>query len=460
MSSADIDQAIELIQRLPVRPRPIEQEAIRGYLIRLAAANGYDTPRRLYAALHARGLAELDLCANLSEPEINRLHGIYPNYWRKPGSKVDLAVSDFNHYFMRWCPLCLSTSSHLHSAWELKLSCVCMRHALLLCERCPECNGVQRLERSHIDRCRCGTSLSTCKAVTAAPALLKITERMSVSTFDEGMISDLPLLSRPAWQRLVRYLGQFGGNSVPARPGQIADLYKLDVAISLVSTTSNLLIDWPNNFNMLLTLIQRGHIAEVSMRRTFGSLYRVLYFHLNEPCFQFLRDAFENYINSNWWGIVCKRNRSLNINTIDQHPQLTLKQAADKSGIGPALITRLAQTEQISIFEATLPCGRKSKTIHQDYVANITVISKGCLSLKDAAAVLALPKSRVRELITAGLIIPKISRTICNAGSWLIPMPQLQRLAFEPVTISNHQSVTKLKSVLQFWRLQKEGFVS
>jgi len=443
----------------------VKREAAIGYLIRIAAKNGYETPRQLWTALQIHGQADVlnALCArlHLSADEKHYIFGVFPSYCGIPFQQNGLVSADFNHSLLRWCPLCLNTSKHMHGAWGLKLCCACTSHGVLLCERCPFCKQAQRLERADIGRCHCGGKLDAAPAVPAPKALLCVANALEMAAFSGCITTAFPKLGAAAWHRIIRYLGQFSETRQAERPGQIAGLHRLDIAIPIISATGRLLDNWPDNFHVMLTAIHRLESNSPSVPRTFGSLYRVLYFHLREPCFQFLRDAFEDYLHLNWWGIICKRNRSFKINTIFRHPQLTTTQAAIKAGTEPAIVKHLIRAEVITSSEATLPSGRKAHTIHQNQVADIAALTRDGVTLADAAFLLALPKIRVRELIDGGIITPLISRPKNRAASWLIPLAQLQRLSFKPIAAgSDDNCLVAMKWILQFWRLRKGEFAA
>lgn len=442
----------------PVRPRPISGEATLGFMMRAARANGYESLRQLHAAVKSVDV----LCegVRLSLPERKFLFGPHPSYWGSNDFSLGLVAADFNHHLMRWCPLCLGESAHLRGQWMLKLCCVCSLHSIRLHDRCPVCGLAQRLERTEFERCACGARLAAAPVQIAAAPLLHVTRAIEVSIFgNSDSAPALPILSAPDWLRLASYLGQFSETFQPARPGKIANLHKLEQATALMFGVSGLLDNWPVNFHAVLAAIQHKVEATPSIRRAFGTLYRVLYYDLRSDGFQFLRDEFERYLRTHWWGVVCKRNRSFKRQTVAEHPRMTLKQAAHLAGVAPSTVRRFMQAELIPGEQFVFPSGRKARSIHRDDLVQLATLANDCLTISEAARQLALPERRVRELIAGGVIAPLVSRIHDKAGAWLIPTQAIRALGFAGRVFDTSSSIT-VGRLLRFWRLLDGEFIA
>ncbi|TRW98575.1 TniQ family protein [Candidatus Methylobacter oryzae] len=442
---------------LPVRPRPIHGEATLGFLMRVARANGYETIRQLRKVFRTFDAVCQGL--DLSVTERRALFGPYPSYWGQNDFKHGLTASDFNYSLMRWCPYCLRESAHLRGLWLLKVNSVCCRHAIRLVDRCTSCDNVQRLERVNFEQCDCGTWLADSQGVEKVHSfVVRVSGTVEASIEKRTALSGLPPLSLSEWLRLISYLGQFSETFQPAKPGKIANLYQVDTAIHLFSQASRLLDKWPENFYTLLAALHRQADSQLSIRKTFGSLYRVLYTDLSGACFQFLRDEFEHYLHQYWFGVVGKRNRAFKPETIVSHPRVTLKQAAKKTGVAQATVRQLIQAELISGGRIDLPSGRKALSVHENSLEEISFLAKGCVTLGEASRLLCLPECRVRELISYGIIKPLVSRAHGNAATWLIPKQQVKQLFFTGRASSHLSSTIIVKQLLKYWHLRDGEF--
>jgi hypothetical protein len=290
--------------------------------------------------------------------------------------------------------------------------------------------------------------------------LVCVTQALEATILGKPYNTGLPTLTAPEWIRLATFLGQFSESDQPARPGKVANLHKLETATALMAGLAWLLDNWPENFQKLLTAVHRQAKTGVSLQRTFGSLYRVLYRQFKEPNYQFLRDAFEGYVHRNWDGLICKRNKSLKPNTVSAHPQLTLKQAAKKVGSGVSVIKQLMNAGLVSGHQSQLDSGRTTRSLNRNHVGKIVALTKDTVVLEEAAKILALPKRRVRLLIQAGLIKPVVSRKQVNAATWRIPRAQLSTLWFTPSTMLPDGRYISMVNFLKHWRLSDEEFVA
>lgn len=450
--------------RLLVRPKPFCDEAGWGYLLRVASANGFDGLRALRGVLvgNRDGDTTRALCvgARLPRTALGILIGPYPSYWRANAHLLSLDSRDFNHTRMRWCPLCLKQEAYLRGVWSLKLVCTCHSHGVWLEDSCPECRTPQYLDRADLCRCACGARLGHAPARMAPAEVLRLNKTMTSELLKQNQDMASPLLDGRAWHRLIRYLGQFDENSEPQRPGQISDLHELAVAQKLVTITADLLAHWPENFKRLLANIQDRQKPSASIRRTFGRLYFVLYSHLADEQFQFLRDAFETHLHESWRGFVGKRNRSLKVETVARHPHVTVKKLARQIRMRPALIKHLLHSRHISGLDCELPSGRHVRSIHRGDANKMTLLARGSMTLMEAASLLALPERRLRELVAAELVIPIISRSTSTSAIWLFQRTTLNPFAAIAGTSRNDARAVSLKQILKTWRLRDGEFVA
>ncbi|AEF98472.1 regulatory protein MerR [Methylomonas methanica MC09] len=428
-----------------------------GYLMRVARANGYETLRQLGNTF--RNFEGLCQALGLSAQETQGLLGPHPSFWGPSTFSNGLAAIDFNHSQMRWCPLCLRESAHLRGLWLLKISCICNRHSIRLHERCHSCGSTQRLERVNLEQCACGAWLADTRgAYRVDEPLVSLSRAIHAAMKGKSALAGFPAMSLPEWIRLIGYLGQYSETYQPTKPGKIANLHQLDTATTLMHQVSRLLDGWPENFHVLLMTIQRQADSQSSIRRTFGSLYRTLYKDVSGECFQFLRDAFEGYLHEHWSGVVNKRHKAFKLDTIARHPRVTLKQAAKKAGVTPSTVRHFVRVEVIAGNQIELPSGRKLHSIDEQSLKQIAVLAKGCVTLGEAAKQLALPKRRIRELISAGILKPLVSRAHGNAATWLIPKQQLQALFFDGTESSKMTQTISVRYILKYWHLRDGEF--
>lgn len=461
VSMDTIEESSAPPRRLLVRPLPYPDEASTGYLCRLADSNGFFGLRELLRYVVELGEGDckrgVALATGFPLEVIENLVGPYPSYWETGGNLAGLAIQDFNQQVLRWCPACLREVPYLRTLWTLKLVCHCERHQTKLRDSCPACGVAQYPARSNFRSCLCGERLSAANAMDA-PVISdsKLLGRLHLA-FDGRCGNDaFGQLNSSAWVRLIRYLGQFEDGTEPERPGQLGNLHDLNVAGRVFSRAAVLLDEWPVNFNRLLTTTLKNRPVSPSLRKSFGRLYRLIYRDLADPGFGFVREAFEAFINDAWWGTVCRRHRGLSAATLTQHPRLTLRQAAVSLGVGEKTLKHLVDASVIKATEAKTTKGRVLATIHRAQLDLIADLPVSAMSLKDAAAALAIPKHRLRELIDTGVIKPLLHRREAKASQWLIPTSEVGNLNQLPGT--KRGEGVAIKQVLKNWRLRPGEF--
>ncbi|MTD33063.1 helix-turn-helix domain-containing protein [Paludibacterium denitrificans] len=253
--------------------------------------------------------------------------------------------------------------------------------------------------------------------------------------------------------------GQFAPDQQPKRPGQIANLADLLIAKAIATNIGQLLDDWPVNFNALLSSIQAQQGQSTSLRNSFGVLHRVLYQDLAGTGFDFIRVAFEEYVNLNWWGLVCRRHKGFNPKTLTAHPRLALKEAAKICDTSLAVINHLIDAGKIQVDEYVSASGRRTRSIHQSDLPELKKLAAGFLCMADACTFLGIPERRVHELILAGKITPLASPGETRSARWYLPKSALQSLMFSG-SASTPADAIAISSVLRGGRLDDGEFIA
>lgn len=450
-------------RRLPIRPRPFPFESAFGYLIRVAQANGYESPRAWWKAmwhLYREAPSSLQRPLGLSPVELNGIQGPFPSY---TGITVSLPFGlhsdDFNRLRMRWCPICLTESAHLRAEWNIKLCCVCVRHALVLLDRCPHCRERQRLERSRLDRCPCGFELDRSRATPAEPSWVDLHAVLLHGMQRERGKAQFDL-DAPAWVRLVKYLGHFDTDPAFAHPGQVAGLHELENALALTRGTASLLADWPQGFRAFLARQRAAFPLATHIGDAFGSLYRVLYRELDAPHFSFLRSSFEEYLRENWFGLLGRRNRRLSPSTVARHPRKPLRVIAQRAGAGEAIVRHLANAGAIRGNAVLHESGRTTWSVPNEEALRVAIYVADRVTVREAATLLGITRSRVRELIAARLVDVRIRRTDARSATWLLSRSSVERLARMGIVpdATDERPYVQFSTLLRTWRLRTGEF--
>lgn len=450
---------------LPLRPRPVHDESPAGYMARLSERLGTDSPRALWAAIVSRygaGPNVLQKCLGLSDIEWQHLKGP----WLRHCKEVDLlplglSRADFTLEVMRWCPQCLSESMHLRFQWSIKLVCWCDVHRVRLLDACPGCGSVQRLERSCLSSCACGYQLARGSAEPGSNSLAYVQGCLNDSL--QRGLSDAGFgLSANGWIELLRIAEQITDAQRARATGQVAGLDRVEKSARQSEALGQLLCDWPHGFHSLLAQHQAVKGTSLSISRTYGRIYKWLYAYLEAPCFQFLRDAFEAYLNEHWWGLICRRNRNLRNGTKASHGRSTVSATATAAGTGPATVKQLHLAGLVAADVVELPSGRSAWSVPVSEIATIAEYVEDAVDLQTAARLLGIAKSRVRELVDARTLTAHIRS---NGGSrpWMLSRIEVCellercRMQIRSEERAGNQTVS-IHQILKCWRLQEGEF--
>lgn len=460
------DDAFEAEFRLlPLRPRPVHDELPAGYMARLSERLGTESPRALWAAIASRygaGPNVLQQCLGLSEIEWQHLKGPWLRYCKEVDLlPVGLSRADFTLEVMRWCPQCLSESMHLRFQWSIKLVCWCDVHRVRLLDACPGCGTVQRLERSRLSSCSCGYHLAHGSAEPGSDVLAYVQGCLNDSL--QRGLSDVGFgLSANDWIELLRVAEQIIDAQRSRATGQVAGLDRVEKSARQSQALGQLLRDWPHGFHSLLAQHQAEKGTSLSISKTYGRIYKWLYAYLEAPCFQFLRDAFEAYLNEHWWGLICRRNRNLRNGTKASHGRSTVSASATAAGTGPSTVKQLHLAGLVAADVVELPSGRSAWSVPVSEIATIAGYVEDAVDLQTAARTLGVAKSRVRELVDARKLTAHIRS---NGGSrpWMLSRMEVCellercRMQIRSQEDAGNQTVS-IHQILKCWRLQEGEF--
>lgn len=450
---------------LPVRPRPQPGEWAYGYLVRVAEAHGYESPRALWRGMGPKrtgSVSAVRYALRLSPCEWGYLSGPWPRFCRFEQVLAEgLDSSDYCHDHLRWCPHCLAEERFLRARWAIKLCVMCPEHGCHLRDTCAVCHQHQWTERAALDRCSCGASLIHITNDHVAEDELQIQIAFQGALAGQVQVGGLSL-SLAAWIKLFHRMAALFDSEREARPGQVPGLHRLDRVIAVNRQLASLLADWPSAFHRYLGDLQRSAEPSFSLVRTFGRLYRWLYVDFDGDEFAFLREAFEYYLREHWWGLLCQRNRRLDTRT--NSSRRTTHAIAEAAGTTPARVRQLHLAGWVEADVAAQPSGRRVWSFPASQVEPIATLIADGLTLKAAAAYLRLPRHRVRELIEAGLIKPVLSTEGHGAAAWLLSRHQLDGLhrndtpCQAQVVEDGHTDLVPLVQILKAWRLKPGAF--
>lgn len=322
--------------KLLITPKPEKDEGFISYLLRLTEANGYDTPSWIlslsgidYMELQwkftfvfscSEGLKKL---AKLTGNALSDLIGLL--YLPAPSPKHTTCDVDYNFYgaFLnrsiirphcpKVCVQCLNESGYCRRIWDCSLVTVCPIHECLLLDTCPKCKRRLRAIRNRMSVCACGCDWRE------LPPDLRREHEIAVSRRIYQLCGVLPLdhpssdrnrLQSLALQDFVIVLTFIAGvgcemSWATGRPSKSIKLRNEDLH-TYITKAYQVFENWPHNFHQFLDKKSKGNVRfnprdgklDTVLKEEFGALFKRLYGDLQKPQFDFLREAFAQYLTN------------------------------------------------------------------------------------------------------------------------------------------------------------------
>lgn len=300
--------------RLLRTPVPQPDESLMGYLLRLAEANHYDSPKWILdlAGLKISSLDEgwRRLCqtrvdftlfrqlTGLTQPEVEELqHEIvseeeYDYNSRDAHRTVPVDAIRFSH--PKVCPDCLRENNYCRKLWDLLVITVCPLHQTVMMDKCPCCNRKISWNRKGTSECRCGYDWRDAETSRLERSEFRATEwlmRSPTSALSQGVSArkeDVPIrrLSFNDLSRVLRCLAEFlpvGEAKLRLHSGLENDL--CHVALEKAAAV---LEDWPAGF--------RRFCEQSLLETTWPDLASCLNRLAGRDTLAFLRVALEEYL--------------------------------------------------------------------------------------------------------------------------------------------------------------------
>jgi hypothetical protein len=323
--------------KLLITPKPEKDEGFISYLLRLTEANGYDTPSWI---LSLSGIDYMELqwkftfvfsCsegfkkfAKLTGNALSDLIGLL--YLPAPSPKHTTCEVDYNFYgaFLnrsiirphcpKVCIQCLAESGYCRRIWDCSLVTVCPIHECLLLDTCPKCKRRLKAIRNRLSVCVCRCDWRELQPDVRAEHEIAVSRRIyqlcGLLPLDHHSKERLNPLQSLALQEFVIVLTFIASlecemSWATGRPSRSIKLRNEDLHTA-ITKAYQVFENWPHNFHQFLNEKTNGEIRlnprdgklDTALKEEFGALFKRLYGDLREPPFDFLREAFAQYLNN------------------------------------------------------------------------------------------------------------------------------------------------------------------
>jgi hypothetical protein len=324
-------------QMLLRTPETKADESFLGYIIRLAEQNGYESPGWVINLLNLRNISfstchafmhpsseSFRLLTKLSGSDADKLSSLtYQPLGERARNIYLFFGAPVHRSFIRpnypkVCPQCLRKTSYCRRIWEFALITVCPAHKCLLIDECPQCKERIGWRRAEVSKCPCGfdwREAPTSSVQGHELELARAIHRLCALASNEGASHVFPrnptlrLSLHDLALAVIFMVGQLQGRSLTTgwpliSSRSVKDLHRLFTEAYCIFD------DWPNHFYELLHqwYVQDKPVFPSYQRlqsvlyKEFGTPYFSLYKTLPDSQFNFLRDAFVDYLLEEWEG--------------------------------------------------------------------------------------------------------------------------------------------------------------
>lgn len=411
---------------LLIRTKILPYESLSSLVYRLTQANFYDYTGRINGLIDLRQtfrnkdllsdrgiLKKLSLINGCSEDEVFNISvHRFARYFSNQNSDVldsDAMDNFVLHSRTQYCPLCLKESGYHRIFWDLLPVTVCLKHEVILQSVCPTCKRTVTVNWVLRNKCECGEDLLSANPVFIAPytevirnqffiqSLLGINELNDLKIVSGIQNSPAADLSTSDFFKVLKIfstliLKKLPGSSMFLKLGSITAEPLDKIAIKnrtlsftnfiLINSAASILLDWPQKFYEFLeeySTINRSKRWNTGVQKSFGGLKELLLDKLDAKRFEFVYNAYYNYLNEEWTGGHFNH-------SIKHHLPENLK----------------IQKKHITIYEATKILGSEaivSKLISQKLIKYVVLKAKSTKKyLIDAESVYALKREKDQML--------------------------------------------------------------
>jgi hypothetical protein len=323
--------------KLLITPKPEKDEGFISYLLRLTEANGYDTPSWI---LSLSGIDYMELqwkftfvfscsdgfkkLAKLTGNALSDLIGLL--YLPASSPKNITCNGNYNFYgaFLnrsiirphcpKVCVQCLAESGYCPRVWDCSLVTVCPIHECLLLDTCPKCKRRLKAIRNRLSVCVCGCSWSELQPdlrreheIASSRRIYQLCGLLPLDHHSKERVNPLQSL---ALQDFVIVLTFIAGLQceISWATGRLSKSIKLrnEDLHRHITKAYQVFENWPHNFHQFLDGKSKGDVRlnprdgklDTALKEEFGALFKRLYGDLQGSQFDFLREAFAQFLTN------------------------------------------------------------------------------------------------------------------------------------------------------------------
>lgn len=412
------------------RPPPKKHEGLESFLYRLSLANHY-TIRTLacfVAEEHWQSISLNSLKSQKAFEKISkltlvseeRLQELTLHRFSPLMTGSQFFSSGWKKIFIlrktRFCPDCIGESKYHRLHWKVKPITVCMEHGVILLDRCPKCNKTVGTVEILSGHCKCGVDLSTLKATKLKSDkpikyqkyiqwLLGLEDNATgVNVRRDGPVFDLgPSDFFTLLNLMSKHCSKLRADSPLMQTGEGNP--KLPSEFVIYNSACEILLNWEDKFFVFLEEYRKANKKtrlHTGVEKDFLGLFRGI--GLNNKQFEFMREAFYDYLGRHWDGGIIKSHMKFFYKDPSRSRRfISVKEVKDILNVSTKTVLKLLEMKKLSCI--TRQAGEFSQyLIESDDVYKLKKEMDKFLYSREVSKRLNLGKRNVSRLKKEGLL--------------------------------------------------------
>jgi hypothetical protein len=436
--------------KLLITPKPEKDEGFISYLLRLTEANGYDTPSWI---LSLSGIDYMELqwkftfvfsCsegfkkfAELSGNALSDLIGLLylpalsPNNIASDGN-YNFYGAFFNRSIIRphcpkVCVKCLNESGYCPRIWDCSIVTVCPIHECVLLDTCPKCKRRLRAIRNRLSVCVCEGHWSELQPdlrpeheITVSRRIYQLCGLLPLDHHSKERLNPLQSLGLQDFVIVLTFIAglECEMSWARGRPSKSIKLRNEDLH-TYMTAAYQVFENWPRSFHQLLDKKSTGNVRlnprdgklDTALKEEFGALFKQLYRDLRGSQFDFLREAFAQYVNNRLRAQYENVDGFSSVPESDDDQYITVTEARRLLKISHDSLLNLVKTGEIA-FATRSQDGTLHYLVRLADVESIKIKYAQALGSRELAEELGVDHDVISRLIKEGQLRRKPRRTI------------------------------------------------
>lgn len=423
-----------LINRIKI----LDGESLASYLYRLAGENYYDSP---LVFLDVLGVSEREMNQNLFNEhafaQITELSSVSKEllYRMTINSFLDQWSPTFLDGILlkskiKYCPSCINDEKHHQLIWMLRPVTVCLKHDLLLVDRCGSCGSEISMANLMENKCnQCGSlfDASVTQSIKTYPYLKRSQQEIQNWIYGSGKdllnhsFKEYIQLANRSFH-LLEGLYSFvepRNHLIQVFPNQKkVGLNNLHTAVALANVYW--MYQHPDNFHAVLRVFQsKHHDIRYMQKKEFENLFRTEKFNIIQQWYEqfWLEQIKIGSIRKNF--SVFKENYTM----LEQRTSVSKEEVKNKWRITSQRLSRLQNNGSVKMI--VVRNGKyKRYMINKDSIIRVKLEEQKFISRIDAAKLLGIHVNTFRKLTDMKIVSPKMT----PSGVLQIEVSDVERL--------------------------------